>query len=104
MYHIADFEDGGVAGVGDIIGVPGIIQRDSAAQVGKVTTAIQLYVLHRVETAVHAMHLINVVVDRDIVVIYVLDIHPALTLNLATLEDVMAVIVHVQMDSREVAV
>ena len=31
--------------------------------------------------------------------------HPALTLNLATLEDAMAVIiVHVQMDSREVAV
>jgi hypothetical protein len=31
--------------------------------------------------------------------------HPALTLGLATLEDAMAVIiVHVQMDSREVAV
>jgi hypothetical protein len=30
--------------------------------------------------------------------------HPALTLDLATLEDAMAVIVHVQMDSGEVAV
>ena len=82
-----------------------IIHRDSAAQAGQVPTAIHLYVLHRVETAAHAIDLIDVVAERAIVEIYVMGMHPALTLNLATLEDAMAVIiVHVQMDSREVAV
>ena len=82
-----------------------IIHRDSAAQAGQVPTAIHLYVLPRVETAAHAMHLMNVVADRAIVEIYVMGMHPALTLDLATLEDVMAVIiVHVQMDSGEVPV